>query len=199
LDQARAETQNLRTSGHRIDDALPDRETARSLRARVAPRIGYPYRPREAPAAAPDTFTPAARAVLVEASAHACHGNHDSIGAEHLLRAVLHDRTDRPARILASMGAEIGRLCAVLDALAGHSARLAQGEMSLTPHARAIVSRAVDEARRLHHPQVRPEHFLLSLTHDRAGLAIAALRRLGLDPARVYAHTRAAIASEREI
>lgn len=192
---ARAETERLRASGHRIDEALPDREAARTLRAQMVTRQGFPYQPSEAAPAAPSMFAPEARALLARAHACALRANRASIGAEHLLLALLEEPRGRPARLLRSMGVDLARLVALLQAYGGQSARIPRADPTLTAHARKIVAGAVDESLRLRQDQVSAEHFLLSVLRDGQGLALSALRRVGVEPRQLYERTRKVLSS----
>ena len=193
LEHARAQVQRLWASGPQFDNSLPDRETARSFRAQVAPRAGFPYQRADTPPTSPDTFSDAARGVLAAAHAAAQRAHQNAIGTEHLLLALLERRDGPPARVLVSLGGDLARLRAALEALAGHRAQPAPDALGLTPHARAVIERSVEEARRLRHARVLPAHLLLGLARDHDGVAVAALRRAGLDPARVHTRMVAAL------
>ena len=57
----------------------------------------------------------------------------------------------------------------------------------LAPRARAAVTDAVDQARRLEHPAVRPADLLLGLLADPQALSVQIVARLGADPAAIRA------------
>src|SRR5262249_38037197 len=162
-----------------FDNSLPDRETVRSFRAQVAPRHGFPYQQREAPPSTPGMFSPQARAVLVAAHAGARSAHQEAIGPQHIMLALLEQRDDIPARVLTGLGGDVARLRAALLGHAGHRAHVAPEAPELTQHARSLVERALDEARRLDHRQVLPAHLLLALTHERGGVAMGVLSRAG--------------------
>lgn len=193
LDAARAQVQQLRASGRQFDNSLPDRETVRSFRAQVAPRRGFPYQQREAPPSVPKMFSPQARAVLVAAHAGARSAHQEAIGPQHIMLALLEQRDGIPARVLTGLGGDLARLSAALLGHAGHRSQLAPDTLELTSHARFLVERALDEARRLGHNHVMPAHLLLALTHERDGVVMTVLSRAGLDPRHVYARTHAAL------
>jgi ATP-dependent Clp protease ATP-binding subunit ClpC len=62
-----------------------------------------------------------------------------------------------------------------------------------TDRARMVVVRSQAEARALHHDQITPEHILLGLTGDGAGLAVRALEALGISPDTVREQVEEAI------
>jgi ATP-dependent Clp protease ATP-binding subunit ClpA len=195
LEAMRAQVRALAASDQHLDNSLAGRDAARTFRARVTPRPGYPYQPGAAPTPKLDAFAPEARAVLAAAHTAAWRANRAAIAPEHLLLALLEPADGVPARALTSLGGDPARLRAALGARAARGAVGAGAgaeTLPLAPRTKALVERALMEARREHAGAVAPGHLLRALAGEREGVAVAALRQAGLDPARVAARTREA-------
>lgn len=145
-----------------------------------------------------DGYTAATRRMLDRAAVEAEELRDDSVGTEHLLLAMLHDRRCRATQILITMGLrpEIVRTVLVsLLANAGEqsdSADLAdpseanpqqqvQLSVQLSSHASQMDALANEEAHRLNHDWVATEHLLLALLRDPEGNAARLLGRRGID------------------
>ena len=67
-----------------------------------------------------------------------------------------------------------------------------------TEKAREGVLAAQQLAERSHHPQVEPEHLLLTLVEQRDGVVPSVLRRVGIEPARILEEGRALLGQQPE-
>lgn len=137
------------------------------------------------------TFSPAARAALRRAGAIAQRMGHDYVGSEHLLLAFLQAPRSGAGQILLSQGLDRQTVHERLLALGvGAAVPLAR---PLTPRLQTVVELAVDEARRLHHPQVGSRHLLLGLLRLADGGATALLCEAGVHPSSLYRRTSASL------
>ena len=53
-------------------------------------------------------------------------------------------------------------------------------ELPCNPYAKRTIERSIEEARRLEHDRVEPEHVLLALLTDQESVAVEVLTRLGV-------------------
>src|SRR5262245_59060265 len=101
-----------------------------------------------------ETFTESARAVLKSANQEAMRVNHAYIGADDILIGLAGAEGSLAARMIAArVDIEIFR-----QKLAAIPAVEGDGH---TPRAKRVIEHAVEEARRLFHQEIGPEHLLL--------------------------------------
>lgn len=146
----------------------------------------------------PKRFTQdARRLVLTSATEEASRRGDRRLGTEHLLLGLLHDPESPAARALGVSLADARAASDALDRAAlaavgirvktlgeGPPAALSRRFPPLTSGARAVVKRAVDEARPVKGGRIDTTHFLLALlSRQRPDPAAALLDALGVDPA----------------
>jgi excisionase family DNA binding protein len=133
-------------------------------------------------------FTERARAAMAAAQDEAIRRNHNWIGTEHLLLALVADPDNRAVALLAAMNVEPPAVLASVEFVIGKfaAAPSAPGSFGLTPRAKKSLQLAVEEAGKLDHGQVGCEHILLGLLAEGDGIAANVLQSLGvtLDAAR---------------
>src|SRR5207249_6349617 len=134
-----------------------------------------------------DKFTERARKVLAYAQEEAQRFNHNYIGTEHMLLGLLREDSGVAARVLTSMGVELGSARSAVERIIGRGDRMVMGEVGLTPRAKKVIELAVDEARRLNHQYIGTEHLLLGLVREGEGIAAGVLESLGVSLDRVRA------------
>jgi ATP-dependent Clp protease ATP-binding subunit ClpC len=91
------------------------------------------------------------------------------------------------ARALAHLGVESDRVRAQVLQIIGRGDRAVTGEIGLTPRAKKVIERAVEEAPRLGHNCIGTEHLLLGLLAQHESGAIRLLEELGARPEQVRA------------
>jgi hypothetical protein len=127
------------------------------------------------------------RATFARARDEAMGLNHNYIGTEHLLLALVAGGGTEIAGVLADVGVEPAQVrTTVLDLVSPGDAAVS-GEIGLTPRARRSLESAVDEARRLHDQRVGDGHMLVGLALVGDGIASGVLRSIGLTPVRLRA------------
>jgi ATP-dependent Clp protease ATP-binding subunit ClpA len=143
-------------------------------------------------------FTDGARKVITLAQDEAQRLNHNCIDTEHLLLGLVREESSVGAQVLHGMGVDLDKVRAVVEGTV-HRGRLpVVGGIGLTPAAKRVIDLAIDEARRLGHSYVGPEHLLLGLVRDPTGVAAGMLASLGVDLDTVR-HEVIRIVMEREI
>ena len=135
-----------------------------------------------------DRFTEDGKRVLALAQDEAIQHNHNYIGTEHLLAALLRDADSIAARALTSLGVELTKVRTALDFIIGRGEQpISPGEVTLSPRSKKVIELALDEARKLGHSHVGPEHLLLGLVREGEGIASGILESLGTSMERVRA------------
>ena len=112
--------------------------------------------------------------------------NHQYVGTEHMLMALVTEGTGVGANVLRDLGANAGSVRSALGKLVKPGTeKVAPGKLPRTPRAKEAMARAAEEARILGHNYLGTEHVLLGLLHNREGVAAKALMALDLDPGQV--------------
>jgi ATP-dependent Clp protease ATP-binding subunit ClpA len=128
-------------------------------------------------------FSAAARRVLQRAADEAQRLNHDHLGTEHLLLALLHEETGAAAAALAGRGLELRRVrLEVEQVIRGPTMPVTRKKLPPTPRAQRVFDYAVEEARNLGHAEVGAEHLLLGLLREPEGIAAQVFMGFGVYP-----------------
>jgi ATP-dependent Clp protease ATP-binding subunit ClpA len=127
-----------------------------------------------------DRFDESAKHVLSLAQDEAIRQNHNYIGTEHLLAAMLRDGDTLAARALQSLGIELTKVRTALELIIGRGDQTTSpSEMTLSPRTKKVIELAIDEARRLGHAHVGAEHILLAVAREGEGIASGIIESLG--------------------
>jgi ATP-dependent Clp protease ATP-binding subunit ClpA len=133
-----------------------------------------------------DQYTDQAKRALAFAQDEAARLNHNHIGAVHILVGAVRVENGLPARIFADLGVTIVQLRDALTSQMGRSETpIDASDITLTPHGKNMMERAVHESRRLVHPAAGPEHLLLAVVREPEHFSTPLLASLGLDAAEV--------------
>ncbi len=127
-----------------------------------------------------DKFTERARKVLSLAQEEAQRFQHNYIGTEHLLLALVREGEGVAAKVLMQLGIELPKIRQAVVLIIGRGDRIVLGEIGLTPRAKKVIELAVDEARRLNHHYIGTEHILLGLVREGDGIGAKILERMGV-------------------
>lgn len=128
-----------------------------------------------------ERFTDRARKVMLLANEEAKRWNHEYIGAEHVLLALLQDADGVAGMLLKHMGVDLGavrRECE--EALRKGPAAVEGRKLLQTPLARDVIVHAMDHSRKLGHDYVGTDHLLLGLLQAEQGGAAQLLNRFGV-------------------
>ncbi len=136
-----------------------------------------------------DRFTQRARRVLSLAHQEAERAHHNLIGTEHLLIGLIEEEGGVAGRVLREMGLESQRVREMIVRLSGEGRTPPGEKIDLSADTQKVLELAVEEARRMGHHYIGTEHLLLGLILVE-GLALEALRRLGITPDEVRRQTR---------
>ena len=127
-----------------------------------------------------EKFSERARRVLTLAQEEAQHLNHSYIGTEHILLGLLREEEGVAARVLVSLGVNLGKVRSGVEFIIGRGDKPNTGEIGLTPRAKRVMELAIDEARHLGHTYIGTEHLLLGLLHGGGGVAAGVLDSFGI-------------------
>ena len=130
-----------------------------------------------------ERFTDRARRVVVLAQEEARMLNHDYVGTEHILLALIGEGGGVAAQALESLGITEEAARHQVEEIAGPGQTGPQrGHLPLTPRAKKTLQLSMREAIALGHGYIGTEHILLGLIREDDGVAIRVLNGLGVDP-----------------
>ena len=127
-----------------------------------------------------DRFDEGAKRVLSWAQDEAIRQNHNYIGTEHLLAALLRDGNSVAARALQSLGVDLIKVRKALEFIIGRGEHpTSPSDITLSPRTKKVIELAIDESRRMRQQHVGPEHILLGIAREGEGIASGILESLG--------------------
>jgi ATP-dependent Clp protease ATP-binding subunit ClpC len=133
------------------------------------------------------------QATLADAAGQAQTLNHEYIGTEHLLLALLATPESGAARALHNLGvdakATAKRLLSIIHKGQTQHTRSSGALLPLTSRSKKVVELAAKEALALHHDYIGTEHLLLGMLAEGKGIAVGVLFDTGVS----LANARAAI------
>ncbi len=108
--------------------------------------------------------------------------DHEYLGTEHLLLAIVSEGTGMGAAILASAGVDEDSL---KQEIGRHIKKSMEdtwvfGRLPGSPHVKSVISRAIEIARQLGSQQIGTEHLLLAMLAEEGSIAEQVLRKLGV-------------------
>ena len=126
--------------------------------------------------------------------------NHDYIGTEHILLALIHEGEGVAAQALTAMGISLG---AMRQAVVGIISRGTQpprapGHNPFKPRATKVLELSQREAMQLGHDYIGTEHILLALIREGDGVAAQVLLSKGVDIDRARAQVVALLRGHHE-
>jgi ATP-dependent Clp protease ATP-binding subunit ClpA len=137
-----------------------------------------------------ERFTDRARRIVVLAQEEARMLNHDYVGTEHILIALIREGGGIAAQALQSLGITEEAARQQVEEIVGRGqADPQQGHLPFTPRAKKTLELALREALQLGHNYIGTEHILLGLIREGedkgTSPATQVLNGLGVDPNRV--------------
>ena len=129
-----------------------------------------------------DRFTERARKVMGLARQEAVRFNHDYIGTEHILLAILRYGEGIGAKVLAGFGIDENRARDTVEEVLKRDMEdtWVFGRLPGSPHYRNVLAHAIDEATQLEAKQIGSEHLLLALLREQGSTAQRVLSKLGV-------------------
>ena len=129
-----------------------------------------------------ERFTDRARRVVVFAQDEARGLNHNWIGTEHLLLAVIREGHGVGAKALESMQISLDAARQQVESIIGRGQNpVGDGHIPFTPRAKKVLELSLREALQLGHNYIGTEHILLGMIREGDGVAAQVLVSLGCD------------------
>jgi ATP-dependent Clp protease ATP-binding subunit ClpC len=132
-----------------------------------------------------ERLTERARRVVVLAQEEATVLNHDYIGTEHILLALLREGHGVAAKALTSLDIGPDAVRQQIEMITGRGQQAPSGSITFTPRAKNVLELSLREALQLGHDYIGTEHILLGLIREGSGVAARVLVTLGAGPERV--------------
>jgi len=127
-----------------------------------------------------DRFNDRAKRTLALAQDEAIRFNHNYIGPEHLLLALIREGEGVAARVLSGLGIPLSKVRGEVERIIGRGeSTTSPSEITLTPRTKKVIELAIDESQKLGHHDVRTEHLLLGLIRDETSMACEILKSQG--------------------
>ena len=127
-------------------------------------------------------FTDRARRTIVFAQEEARGLNHNWIGTEHLLLALIREGHGVGAKALESMQISLDAARQQVESIIGRGQNpVGDGHIPFTPRAKKVLELSLREAQQLGHDYIGTEHILLGLIREGDGVAAQVLVNLGSD------------------
>jgi len=129
-----------------------------------------------------DRFTDRALKVMALARKNAQSFDHDFIGTEHILLALVGEEGGVALEVLDNLGLAIGAIRSEIEKnlRTRPPSPVAAGKIPFTPRANKVLELAREEAEGLRHDRIDTEHLLLGLVRENDGVAARVLLDLGL-------------------
>src|SRR5450432_824060 len=128
-----------------------------------------------------EPFTERARRSIVLAQEEAQRLGNNYIGTEHILLGIISEGESLAAKVLETLGVNLAKVRAEVEAIVGRGGQTVQQEMVFTPRAKRVIELAFEEARQLNHNYIGTEHLLLGLIREGEGVAARVLTNLGAE------------------
>lgn len=135
-------------------------------------------------------FTERANKVLMLAKEEAKKAAYPYVGTEHLLLGLILEGSSLAAKVLGAVGLTPERVRSAVRQMVEYIQEAPVAEPILTSKAKRVLELSLDEALRMGHSYVGPEHLLLGLIREGEGVAAQILNAYGVD----YRKVRAALA-----
>ena len=145
-----------------------------------------------------ERFTDRARRVVVLAQEEARMLDHNYIGTEHLLLAIIDEGEGSAARALTALGVSLAATRQEVEDIIGRGAQAPSGHIPFTPRAKKVLELSLREAQLLGGDYIGTEHLLLGLIREGDGVAAQVLVSSGVDLNRARQQVIQLLQSRRE-
>ena len=146
-----------------------------------------------------ERFTEGARRAIILAREEADRLRHDSVGAEHILLALVRAGEGIAPAVLQRLGLTLETVRSeVEEAVAGLPKTRAPREIPFTPQAKHVLELTIEEVRWLGHNYIGTEHLLLGLVKEGQSIAAKILESLGARLDKVRQETLVLVGAPRQ-
>ena len=134
-----------------------------------------------------DKFTERAKKVLRLAQEEAQRFQHNYIGTEHLLLALVQESKGAAIAVLENLEIDTNEIREIIEGIIDTGDHILSDELSFTPSAQRVIELTKATSRSFKHHYVGIEHLLLGLVLEGEGIAAEVLQRRGATPEKVRA------------
>jgi ATP-dependent Clp protease ATP-binding subunit ClpC len=127
-----------------------------------------------------DKFTDRAKKVMQIANSEAQRLQHEYIGTEHILLALVREGAGVAANVLQILGVDLKKVRKDLETIVAGPVEFHSGKLPQAPRAKKAIEYAIEEARALKHNFVGTEHLLLGLLRGDGNVAAQVLINHGV-------------------
>jgi ATP-dependent Clp protease ATP-binding subunit ClpC len=142
-----------------------------------------------------EKFNERARRVLTLTQEEAQRFDHLYLGTEHLLVGLVREGQSATTPVLAKFDLDVDRVRKAVKQVVGRGTRpmLGISTISLTPSLNHVIDQASEEANKLNHQYVGPEHLLLAFLTKPEGNGAEVLKILNIDSEELAQQVREAL------
>ena len=144
-----------------------------------------------------DIFTVQLLRVLSRSQAEAQHFQHNYIGTEHLLLALIHESKGVATEVLGNLEIDTNEVRETIEGIIDSGDRIPSDEIGFTLSAKKVIELAKDEAQSMKHHYVGIEHLLLGIVREGEGIAAGVLERRGVTMEKVRTETIKVLKNDR--
>ncbi len=130
-------------------------------------------------------FSEGAHSVLSDAQQEARLLNHNYIGTEHILMALVREPKGAAGQVLRNLGLDLAKVRSTVEFAIGRGDKMPLGLAILTNRTKKVIELAVDEARHSGRHVIDEHHFLIALIREGEGVAAGVLHSMDADEQRV--------------
>lgn len=128
-------------------------------------------------------FTAEAKAVVCRAEAVSRSYDHNYVGTEHILLALIHDPDVVGTKTLRGLGIDLSTLRLKVEEIISRGDKQSPPKIPFTPRSKKVLEISRREALQLGHRHVSTEHILLGLIREGEGVAAQVLEYYGANAA----------------
>jgi len=119
--------------------------------------------------------------MMVLSTHEALRFNHEYIGTEHILLALVKEGSGVGAAVIKNLDVDLRKVRLEVERLLKSGPKtVTLGKLPQTPRVKKVIEYAIEEARNLNHNYVGTGHLLLGLLREQDGVAGQVLMNLGL-------------------
>jgi bifunctional DNase/RNase len=141
-------------------------------------------------------FTARGQHIWSQMEVEALRLNHNYIGTEHLLLALVSDQESTSAQVLQGLGVDPKQISEAVARLVGQGHQAPSSEPIIVPRMVKVVEYSLEAKNELAHPALGTGHFLLGLVREGQGMAITILRTFNVDPEQLRTKTLEALSTQ---
>ena len=128
-----------------------------------------------------ERFSPHFQRIFMIAQEHAKRLNHDYLGSEHIILAIIDVEESVAAAALKNLNVDLRKLrITIEDAIGVGQSMMVLGEIPLSSQVKKIIEYSVEEAKKMGHAYVGSEHLLLALVREEEGIGARILSHMGV-------------------